>query len=133
MVQEVVADAKSLFNDIQLTGHASVYGIYFDFDRADLKPESEPAIKEIARLLQENKGLKLYVVGHTDMVGDLEYNLNLSRARAEAVIKELTTRYGISADRLKPYGLGPLAPVASNRTDDGRARNRRVELVEILQ
>lgn len=130
MVQEVVADARSLMNDIQTKGSASVYGIYFDFDKADIKPESEPAIKEIAKLLQENKELKLYVVGHTDNLGTLEYNMKLSLARAEAVVRELTTKYNISADRLKAYGVGPLAPVASNRTEEGRALNRRVELVE---
>ncbi len=130
MAQEVVADAKSLMSDIQTKGSASVYGIYFDFDKADIKPESEPAIKEIAKLLQENKGLKLYVVGHTDNVGTIDYNMKLSKARADAVVKELVTKYKISADRLKAYGVGSLAPVASNKTDDGRARNRRVELVE---
>lgn len=130
MVQEVVADAKSLMSDIATTGHVSVYGIYFDFNKADIKPDSEPAIKEIAKLLQENKVLKLYVVGHTDNVGTLDYNLKLSKARAEAVVKELVAKFGISADRLKAYGVGSLAPVASNKTDDGRAKNRRVELVE---
>jgi OOP family OmpA-OmpF porin len=130
MAQEVVADAKSLMNDIQATGHASVYGIYFDFDKADIKPESEPAIKEIAKLIQENKGLKLYVVGHTDNVGTIDYNMKLSKARADAVMKELITKYKISAQRLKAYGIGSLAPVASNKTDEGRAKNRRVELVE---
>lgn len=130
MAQEVVADAKSLMSDIQARGSASVYGIYFDFDKADIKPESEPAIKEIAKLLQENKGLKLYVVGHTDNVGTIDYNMKLSKARADAVVKELVTKHKISADRLKAYGVGSLAPVASNRTEDGRAKNRRVELVE---
>jgi len=130
MAQEVIADAKSLMNDIQAKGSASVYGIYFDFDKADIKPESEPAIKEIAKLLQENKGLKLYVVGHTDNVGSLDYNLKLSKARADAVVKELTTKHKISPDRLKAFGIGSLAPVASNRTEEGRAKNRRVELVE---
>jgi OOP family OmpA-OmpF porin len=130
MVQEVVADAKSLMSDIQAKGSASVYGIYFDFDKADIKPESEPAIKEIAKLLQENKGLKLYVVGHTDNVGNIEYNMKLSKARADAVMKELVTKYKITADRLKGYGVGSLAPVASNKTEEGRAKNRRVELVE---
>ncbi len=90
-------------SDITATGHASVYGIYFDFDKADINPESEPAIKEIAKLLQENKDLKLYVVGHTDNVGTLDYNMNLSKARAEAVVMELTTKYKISPDRLKAY------------------------------
>ena len=130
MAQEVLADAKSLMSDIQAKGSASVYGIYFDFDKADIKPESEPAIKEIAKLLQENKGLKLYVVGHTDNVGTIDYNMKLSKARADAVMKELVTKYRISAQRLKAYGVGSLAPVTSNKTEDGRAKNRRVELVE---
>lgn len=130
MAQEVVADAKSLLSDIQTKGSASVYGIYFDFDKADIKPESEPAIKEIAKLLQENKGLKLYVVGHTDNVGGLDYNMKLSKARADAVMKELVTKYRIAPDRLKAFGVGSLAPVASNKTEEGRAKNRRVELVE---
>ncbi len=130
MEQQVVADAKSLLSDIQAKGSASVYGIYFDFDKADIKPESEPAIKEIAKLLQQNKGLKLYVVGHTDNVGTIDYNMKLSKARADAVMKDLVTKYKISADRLKAYGVGQLAPVASNKTEEGRAQNRRVELVE---
>ncbi len=130
MIQEVIADAKSLLSDIQAKGSASVYGIYFDFDKADIKPESEPAIKEIAKLLQQNKGLKLYVVGHTDNVGTVDYNMKLSKARADAVMKELVTKYKVSADRLKAFGVGQLAPVASNKTEEGRAKNRRVELVE---
>ncbi len=130
MVQEVVADAKSLLNDIKTKGSASVYGIYFDFDKVDIKPESEPAIKEIAKLLEDNKALKLYVVGHTDNVGSLDYNLKLSKARADAVVKELVTKYKIAPERLKAYGVGSLAPVASNKTEEGRAKNRRVELVE---
>jgi len=130
MAQEVVADAKSMLSDIERKGSASVYGIYFDFDKADIKPESEPAIREIAKLLKENRTLRLYVVGHTDNVGTLDYNLKLSKARADAVVKELVTKYGIGADRLKAYGVGSLAPVASNRTEEGRAKNRRVEVVE---
>jgi OOP family OmpA-OmpF porin len=130
MAQEIVADIKSLMSDIQATGHASVYGIYFDFDKADIKPESESAIKEIAKLLQQNTGLKLYVVGHTDNVGTIDYNMKLSKARADAVVRELVTKYKVSSERLKAYGVGSLAPVASNKTDEGRAKNRRVELVE---
>ena len=130
MSQDVVADARSLMNDILTTGHASIYGIYFDFDKADIKPESEPVIKEMAKLLHENGGLNLYVVGHTDNAGDVDYNMKLSKARADAVMKELVGKYSVSSNRLKAFGVGPLAPVASNQTDDGRARNRRVELVE---
>lgn len=130
MAQEVVADARSLLSDIQARGHAAVYGILFDFDKADIKPESEPALKEIAKLLQANKELKLYVVGHTDNVGTIDYNMKLSMARADSAVKELVTKYGIAPDRLKAYGVGSLAPVASNKTEEGRAKNRRVELVE---
>jgi outer membrane protein OmpA-like peptidoglycan-associated protein len=130
LAQEVVVDAKAMMQDIQTKGSASVYGIYFDFGKADIKPESEIAIREIARLLQANRALKLYVVGHTDNIGDLDYNLRLSKARADVVVRELVTKYGISPDRLKAYGVGSLAPIASNKTEEGRAMNRRVELVE---
>jgi len=130
MAQEVIADAKSLMSDIQATGHASVYGIYFDFNKADIKSESEKAIKQIAKLLKQSPSLKLYVVGHTDNVGKLDYNMKLSKARADAVMKELVTKYKISAQRLKAYGVASLAPVASNDTEEGRAKNRRVELVK---
>lgn len=130
MAQEVVADAESLAKDISSTGHASVYGIHFDFNKATVKPESEPALKEIAKLLQQNSTLKLYVVGHTDNVGDMDYNMKLSRARAEAVVLVLVTKYRVSQNRLSPYGVGPLAPVASNEAEEGRALNRRVELVK---
>lgn len=130
MEQQIVADAKVLMGDITATGHAAVYGIYFDFNKADIKPESEPAIKEIAKLLQENKALKLFVVGHTDNVGGLDYNLKLSKARADAVVKELTTKYKITTDRLKAFGWASLSPVAANKTENGRVKNRRVELVE---
>jgi OmpA-OmpF porin, OOP family len=86
-------------------------------------------LDEIAKLLGLNLQLKLHVVGHTDNVGEFSYNMTLSQARAEAVVKALQTDYKISADRLKPSGVGPLCPVAANTTDEGRAKNRRVELV----
>jgi len=130
MVQEVVADAQSLARDISSTGHASVYGIHFDFNKATVKPESEPTLKEIAKLLKQEPNLKLYVVGHTDNVGEITYNMKLSLARAEAVVKALVTKYGVAQNQLKPYGVGPLAPIASNETEEGRTLNRRVELVK---
>lgn len=74
--------------------------------------------------------LKLHVVGHTDNVGDLDYNLKLSKARAEAVVNELVSKHKIAADRLKAHGVGPLSPVSSNDSEEGRALNRRVELVK---
>lgn len=130
MVQDVVANAASMAQDIKNTGHVALYGIYFDFDKAEVKPESNPTLKEIAKLLQQNSALNLYVVGHTDNVGEFNYNMNLSKARADAVVKKLISDYGVSAPRLKSHGIGPLAPVGSNKTDEGRALNRRVELVE---
>ncbi len=130
MKQEIVADAKFMAKGINTTGHVAIYGIYFDFNKADVKPESEPALKEIAKLLQQDAKLKLYVVGHTDNVGGLDYNMKLSLQRAEAVVKELVSKYKIASDRLKAGGVGPLAPVTSNDTEEGKAKNRRVELVK---
>ena len=130
MAQEVIVEAKNLAQDIKLTGHASVYGIYFDFDKAEVKPESEPALKEIAKLLRQDPQLNLYVVGHTDYVGEFNYNIKLSQERANAIVEILVSKYAISPNRLKAYGVGPLAPVASNKTEEGRSLNRRVELVE---
>lgn len=130
MAQDVEANAKFLSDGIQTAGHVAVYGIHFDFNKADIKPESEAAMLEIAKILRENASMKLYVVGHTDNVGGLEYNLKLSQQRADAVVRELSGKYGVAADRLKAAGMGPLAPVASNDTEEGRTRNRRVELVK---
>ena len=129
MDQFVTADAASMASEIGKTGRVALYGIYFDFDKADLKPESKPALDEISKLLVQDPQLKLYVVGHTDNVGEIGYNMALSQARAEAVVKALVTGYKIDAVRLKPYGVGPLSPVASNASEEGRAKNRRVELV----
>ena len=109
-----------------------VPGIFFDFGKAELKPESDAAIKEIAKLLQANPALKLWVVGHTDAVGSAEANVTLSNARAAAVVKALTQQNAIDPKRLAPFGAGPYAPVSSNDSEDGRARNRRVELVKHL-
>jgi OOP family OmpA-OmpF porin len=84
----------------------------------------------VAKLLKQDSSLKLFVVGHTANVGDVESGLKLSQARAAAVVKSLTAEHGIQADRLKPYGAGPYCPVATNTTEEGRSRNRRVELVQ---
>ncbi len=85
----------------------------------------------MAKLLKAFPDLRVLIVGHTDSTGDREYNMGLSRRRAEAVVKSLRDHYGIAASRLIPAGVGMLAPVASNRTEEGRAKNRRVELVEM--
>jgi OOP family OmpA-OmpF porin len=126
----VTVNAASLHSDIGKTGHVALYGIYFDTAKADVKPESTPALQEIGKLLQQDPKLKLYIVGHTDSAGELQMNMDLSRRRADAVLKALTSTYGVGPDRLQAYGSGPLSPVASNKDEEGKAKNRRVELVE---
>ena len=130
MAQTIVVDAAALANDLKTTGHVAVYDILFDTGKSDIKPESAKAIEEIAKLLQADPALKLHVVGHTDNEGTLDGNLKLSMARAQAVITALTGRHGIAASRLNAFGCGQYAPVASNDTDEGKARNRRVEVVK---
>ena len=130
MVQDIVANAEAFSNDIKATGHASVYGIYFDTGKSVIKPESEAALAEIAKLLKGDAGLKVNVVGHTDSVGSIDSNMKLSQDRANAVVQALVGKYAIVATRLKAYGVGPLSPIASNETEEGRAKNRRVELVK---
>jgi OmpA-OmpF porin, OOP family len=130
MNQDVVADASSLANSLKETGKVAVYGIYFDTDKSTLKPESTPALEEISKMLKSNASMKVYVVGHTDNAGTFDHNIKLSKDRADSVVKELTTKYSIAASRLIPYGAGPTAPVASNSTEEGKAKNRRVELVQ---
>ncbi len=121
--------AKEMAEDISKTGHASIYGIYFDTGKSVIKPESKQAIDEIAKLLNAQPSLRLHVVGHTDNVGTLPSNMTLSKQRAEAVVNSLVNDHRIAAVRLIANGVGPLAPVASNAAEDGRAKNRRVELV----
>jgi outer membrane protein OmpA-like peptidoglycan-associated protein len=129
MKQEVEADAGAWANSIRETGKATLYGILFDTGKSVIKPESEATIGEIAKLLKADSKLKLYVVGHTDGVGTLADNMKLSQSRAEAVVQALVSAHGIAAARLIGQGVGPLAPVASNASEEGRSRNRRVELV----
>ena len=130
MVQEVVANADFFKTGLNTTGHVEVPGIYFDTGKSVLKPESDAAVAEVAKLLQADPALKVYVVGHTDNVASLDLNMNLSQARAEAVVQALVAKHGIAAARLTGRGVGPLCPVASNDAEDGRAKNRRVELVK---
>jgi OmpA-OmpF porin, OOP family len=126
----VTIDAAAMAKDIASTGHVALYGIYFDTDKSDLKPESQPTLQEIAKLLKQDASLKLYIVGHTDNVGGFDYNIGLSERRAAAVVKELSAKHGVAATRLKPAGVGMLSPVAPNDAERGRAKNRRVELVK---
>jgi hypothetical protein len=130
MKQEIVADAEAMGNDINRTGHVSVYGIFFDSGKAEIKPESDTAIIQISKLLKSIESLKLYVVGHTDNVGTIDANMKLSKDRADAVVNALINKHGIPSARLKSYGVASLAPVSSNDNEEGRAKNRRVELVK---
>ena len=114
MQQEVIANADAMQAGLTQSGHAEVPGIFFDFNKADIKPESEPALQEVTKLLKANPGIRVWVVGHTDSVGSAEANVALANARAISVVKALTQKYGIEARRLSPYGVGPYAPVASN-------------------
>jgi OOP family OmpA-OmpF porin len=131
MQQDVVMDAAGMANGLSNAGSVAIYGIYFDTAKSDLKPESETTLAEIAKLLKQTPALKVFIVGHTDMVGDPAANVRLSQARAQSVVNALTSKYGIAATRLSPFGNGPYAPIASNKTEEGRAKNRRVELVEL--
>jgi len=131
MEDEVTIDAASLNKGISETGKIAVYGIYFDTGKSDIKPESKPTIAEIVKMLKQNSTLKLFVVGHTDSDGKLESNMKLSSDRAASVVKALIEN-GIQAARLKSSGVGPYCPVESNRTEEGKAKNRRVELVEMF-
>jgi hypothetical protein len=126
----VTASAAELAEGIDRDGHIPVYTIYFDTGKATLKPESTPSLEQIAKLMQTRASLKLIVVGHTDNSGSMELNMRLSADRAASVMAALTGTFKIEASRLRAHGAGPLAPVASNRTEDGKAKNRRVELVE---
>lgn len=128
MQQDVVANADALKSGLADTGHAEVPGIFFDTAKSDVKPESQPALQEVVKMLKGSPALKVWVVGHTDNVGTAEANVALSNARAASVVKALVAA-GIDARRLTAHGDGPFAPVAANSTEDGRARNRRVELV----
>lgn len=121
--------ASEMGSAIAQTGRVALYGILFDTASATIKPESRPALEQIATLLKQQPQLKLHVVGHTDNQGGLESNFSLSRQRAEAVKAALTGEFGIGVQRLGAYGVSYLAPVASNADEAGRAKNRRVELV----
>ena len=124
-------NADDMIKRLLTDGKIALYGIYFDFDKWDVKAESKSTLNEISKLLKVNPGVNLFVVGHTDMKGSLDYNIRLSTNRADAVVSALTENYGIPPDRLSSHGVGPLCPLYSNLSDEGRKFNRRVELVLI--
>jgi outer membrane protein OmpA-like peptidoglycan-associated protein len=127
-----VADAGAEDFGKELDGacHVALYGIHFDFNKATLRPDSDPVLQKVLSLLKARPDLKLEVQGHTDNVGGADYNQKLSDARASTVVAWLKTK-GITADRLSARGYGLTKPVADNDSDEGRAKNRRVELQKL--
>jgi outer membrane protein OmpA-like peptidoglycan-associated protein len=128
-IENKMVDAAAMAKGLGETGHIALYGIYFDTDKAAIKPESRPTLEQIAKLLSGQPQLNVFIVGHTDSQGAFDYNLDLSRRRAEAIAAELVKSYRIAQTRLRTAGVGLLAPVGSNASEAGRALNRRVELV----
>ncbi len=122
-------DASAMANAIGASGHVALYGIQFDYDKAELKPESAPTLAEIAKLMKASPALNVVVAGHTDNQGAFDYNVDLSRRRAASVVAALT-KLGVAGQRLTPFGAGMAAPLASNDDEAGRAKNRRVEIVK---
>jgi OmpA-OmpF porin, OOP family len=122
-------NADDMKQALQDSGKVALYGLYFDTDKDVVKSESQPTMEEIAKLLKSNPSLRLHVVGHTDNQGKADYNLDLSRRRAASIVNELTGTMGIAASRLDAFGCGLYSPVETNSTEEGRAKNRRVELV----
>jgi outer membrane protein OmpA-like peptidoglycan-associated protein len=122
--------AEVITSKINQNGRVALYGIQFEFDSAKLTNESSREIAEVAKTLQEDKQTSFYVVGHTDNVGSYDYNQKLSEERANTVIKALVERHKIKQERLQSVGVGPVSPLASNDSEDGKTLNRRVELVK---
>lgn len=128
--QVQVLDAGALQKGLASSGKVALYGIYFDTDQAQIKPESKAQLDAMAKLLTTNTSLKVYIVGHTDNLGQFAHNADLSQKRAEAVVQALSTTYHVAPGRLTAKGIASLSPVASNSDEAGRAQNRRVELVQ---
>lgn len=126
----VTVTSDEMAKALDAEGRISLYGIYFDTNKSAVKPDSRPTLEQIAKLLKARPKLSLDVVGHTDNVGGAEPNLKLSKRRADAVVTALVEDYGIDEARLAASGAGLGKPVAPNDTEEGRAKNRRVELVK---
>lgn len=123
--------ADKLAEAIGVNGRIALYGINFDHDSDVVNASSAPQIEEVAAYFAANPAAKALVVGHTDATGGLDYNRGLSSRRASAVVAALTGDHGVDANRLFAIGVGPAAPLATNRTEAGRAKNRRVEIVDL--
>ncbi len=124
-----VTGDSAIAKALNTNGRVDLYGFYFDTGRAQLKTGSDATLRELGQVLKDNPGLQIDVIGHTDEVGGADANQTLSQARAQSVVDALKTQQGIAAERMTAAGRGATQPVASNKTEDGRAKNRRVEIV----
>ena len=127
MEQQMVADAAAMEAEITSSGYCSIYGVLFDSGKATIQPESSKCLDEVAALLKKNAGWKMQIEGHTDNVGGKEANTKLSQARADAVRGWLVS-HGVAAARLTAKGFGDSKPKVENATEEGRSKNRRVDL-----
>ena len=129
-VETGLVSAANISKDMANAGHIAIYDIHFNADKADILSESAKALTTVSEFLKANAGKKYFVVGHAAGIGDFDSGLKLSEERAQAVIDELVAKYGVAAGQLEAWGVGALCPVASNKTEQGAAKNRRVEIVE---
>jgi outer membrane protein OmpA-like peptidoglycan-associated protein len=127
---EVTVDSAAIAKGLESEGKIALYGLQFATDSADLRPDSDATLKQMSDVLHQQPNLNVYIVGHTDNSGSREHNLALSQRRAQSVVNALTSRFGIAPNRLVALGLASYSPVASNHSDAGKAKNRRVEMVE---
>jgi OmpA-OmpF porin, OOP family len=127
----VEVKASDMADALATKGSVDLYGIYFDTDKTDIKPESGKMLDEVASLLKIDRSLKLEIAGHTDNTGSKDHNLQLSEGRAKSVVDALVKKYNVDAARLQAKGYGDTKPIAANDTADGKAKNRRVELRKI--
>ncbi len=126
----VTVSADEMAEGIETSGSVALYGILFDTNSVEIKPESMPTLEQISKLLKSQATLKLLVVGHTDNMGTFDFNMDLSQRRAASVVQNLASKFGVAERRLTPVGVSFASPVASNKSEEGRAKNRRVQLVE---
>lgn len=122
--------AKELTEQIDKKAHLVLGGIFFETGKATITDKSSAALNNIAEYLNSHKDKKFFIVGHTDNTGDFNLNITLSENRAKAVMTELVNKYNVDANQVKAYGVANLSPITSNKTDVGKAKNRRVEIVE---
>ena len=129
-VETGMVSAENISKAILSSGHIAVYDILFESGKSEIKQESSAALKNIAEYMNSNAAKKFFIVGHTDNTGNFEAAIILSENRAKAITNELVTKYGVKPEQLKARGVASLAPIESNLTKEGRAKNRRVEIVE---